>query len=70
MNIKSICEDNNGQDETNNFWFDVDGQEWAVSETNGVKRLLDCDGCPVDECNDHDGILEQLLPLIKECNNA
>jgi hypothetical protein len=53
--------DQNMQDETTNYWFDVNGESFALSDCNGDVQLLDCDGCPVEDCNDHDGIKQLLL---------
>lgn len=60
--IEFIEKDQIWQNETTNYWFTVDGESWAISDSNGCVQLLDCDGCPVDPCNDHDSILELLLP--------
>ena len=64
MNAKIICIDQHWAEECTNYWFDVNGENYAVSDCNGVLRLLDCDGCPVEACNDHGGLLEILTPLI------
>ena len=48
------------QDETTNYWFLVDGESYAVSDNYGLIRLLDCDGYPIEGCNDHDRILDKL----------
>lgn len=45
-NVKYISKDQNTQDETTNYWFEVSGESFAVSESGGESRLLDCDGCP------------------------
>lgn len=44
-------------------WFDVDGSEYAVVYGDD-RYLIDHNGTPIDPCNDHDGILDQLLPLV------
>lgn len=64
--INFIDKDQNWQDETTNYWFDVDGEQYAVSDCNGKLRLLDCDGFPVEPCNDRDNVLEQLIPLYEK----
>lgn len=67
--ITFIDKDQNWQNETTNYWFNVDGETYAVSDNNGTLKLLDCDGCPVEPCNDHDNILEQLITLYEQYIN-
>ena len=62
MNIEFKYLSENSQNEATNYWFKVDGDYWAVSDTRWALRLLDCDGCQVEECNDHGNILEALMP--------
>jgi hypothetical protein len=52
--------DQNTQDQTTNYWFNVSGENFALSFCKSKLQLLDCDGCPVDDCNDHDNV-KQLL---------
>lgn len=47
MNIEHIETDQNWTNETTIYWFNVDGDQWAISDCNGDYSLLDCDGCPV-----------------------
>ena len=61
LTVAFIDADQNFQDETTNYWFLVDGESFALSDCNGEVQLLDCDGCPVDDCNDHDGIKQLLV---------
>jgi hypothetical protein len=56
-----ISTDQNFQDETTNYWFLVGGEIYALSDCNGELQLLDCDGCPFEECNDHDNIKQLLI---------
>jgi len=51
-NVKFISKDQNVQDETTNYWFELNGESFAVSESGGESKLLDCDGCPCN-MNDH-----------------
>ena len=62
MKIEFIEKDQIFADETTNHWFSVDGENYAISDS-GVEelKLLDCDGCPVEECNDRDGIKDALI---------
>ena len=60
--IVFVDKDQNWQDETTNYWFLVDGESYGISDSNGEQRLLDSDGCPVEDCNDHDGIKALLMP--------
>lgn len=52
--------DQNWSDENTIYWFDVtgtnDGDEdglYGISDCNGEKRLLDCDGCPCNADDHH-----------------
>ena len=62
MNIEYIGKDQIWQNETTNYWFSIDGIKYAVSDNNGNLKLLDSEGYPIDECSDHAGILNSLLP--------
>ena len=66
MNIDFLEKDQIWNDEKTNYWFSVDGVEWAISEQNGELALLDSNSCPVEPCNDHDGIMDALFPLYQE----
>lgn len=68
--IKFIEKCQVNQDETTNFWFDVDGEAWAISERNGTVKLLDCEGFPVEKCNDKGRILDRLLPYYHKCTGG
>lgn len=57
-----IGKDNHRQNKTTNYWFTVNGEDYAVSDCNGELSLLDCDGYPIDSCNDHNNILDFLIP--------
>ena len=61
MNITFLSADQNMQDETTNYWFNVNDNEFALSDNNGDVKLLDCDGRPVDACSDHDGVLSEII---------
>ena len=56
-----ITSDKNAQDGTVSHWFVVGGENYALSESSEGLTLLDCDGCPVDECNDHENIKQLLI---------
>jgi uncharacterized protein YabN with tetrapyrrole methylase and pyrophosphatase domain len=56
-----ITTDVNAQDGIINHWFEVDGETYALSESDQGLTLLDCDGCPVDDCNDHENIKQLLI---------
>ena len=62
-----ITSDANTQSGTISHWFEVGGEEFAISECDGEMRLLDCDGFPVEECNDH-GNIKQLLIDADPCS--
>jgi len=46
--MRFLTKDQNLADETTVYWFDVDGEEFGVSDCNGEKTVVDCDGCPVN----------------------
>jgi hypothetical protein len=56
-----ITTEQNVQDETTNYWFLVEGESYALSDCNGDLKLLDCDWCPIEECNDHENIKQLLI---------
>ncbi|WP_335914960.1 hypothetical protein [Shewanella algae] len=60
MEIKFIEKDQVWQSETTNYWFEVDGVIWAVSDCNGELKLLDSEGYPVEPCNDKEFVLDAL----------
>lgn len=60
MEIQFIEKDDNFHGDAINYWFQVDGISWGLSLNRNDDEitvdLLDCDGCPVEPCNDHDNI--------------
>ena len=48
-------------DECTNYWFKVDDDTFALSYSDTDVKLLDSDGCPVDPCNDSDGVRNLLI---------
>ena len=65
MNIKFNEKENSQANDTTRYWFEVDGADYCIADKNGDLSLLDCDGCPIEECNDHDGIKDALIPHYK-----
>jgi len=61
MQISFITKQVNTQDATIHYWFDVNGEEYAISDDGFDISLLDCDGCPVEDCNDHDNVKQLLI---------
>lgn len=61
MNIQFVGIDKVGQSEQSNYWFDVDGDQYAIADNCGETKLLDSEGYPIEECNDHDRIKDALL---------
>jgi hypothetical protein len=67
MEIRFLERDHISADAKTNYWFCVNNEDvYAVSVGAGVTSLLDCDGCPIEPCNDHDNILEALMPHYKK----
>ncbi len=62
MNIEFIEKEQDWQNETTRYWFSVDGESYCIADTNGETTLLDSEGYPIDDCNDHDKIKDALLP--------
>lgn len=61
MKITFLEKDQLSQNETTNYWFDVDGNNYAISDCGGQQKLLDCDGCPVTGGNSRDLNIEDAL---------
>jgi len=50
------------QNENTTYWYLIDGESYGLcTNTDGTIQLLDYEGFPVDECNDHDNIKMMLL---------
>ena len=55
--MKYLGKDQNIQDETTVYWFDIDGETYGVAECGGQSQVLDCDGAPlVDNYTDELGL--------------
>ncbi len=70
MDSNYLSTDKNHQDETTNTWFDVNGENFAVSRHGDDNRLLDRDGCPVEPCNDRENVLDALLDKHREIGKS
>lgn len=62
MHILPIDIDQDWTAGTTRYWFDVDGEVYAVSDTAGELTLLDSEGYPIDPANDHARLLDALRP--------
>ena len=60
--IEFIEKENDFQDEVTRYWFSVNDENFCIADQNGELSLLDCDGYPIEECNDIDGIKALLIP--------
>lgn len=58
MKAEFTTKDQNYQDETTIYWFEImessstwigQGEIFGVSDCNGELTILDCDGCPVGQ---------------------
>lgn len=65
MNVQFLEADKQFQNNQTVYWFNVDGENYAIAGCNGDLTLLDSEGCPIDDCNDHDGIKDLLIPYYK-----
>jgi len=63
MNIPKFIETTHDvQNQTKTDWYHVDGESYGLCiNIDGTSQLLDSEGFPVDECNDHDNIKMMLL---------
>lgn len=66
MDIEFIEVDQNWQDEITIYWFSVNDENYGIADKNGNTTLLDCDGSPIENCNDHNNIKDKLMPLYRE----
>ncbi len=62
MQITFLSKEQDWENETTRYWFTVDGTEFCISDTNGYLSLLDSEGYPIEECNDHGNIKDALIP--------
>ena len=63
MNITFLEKDQIWQNEQTNYWFDVDGEKYAIADQCGEKKLLDFEGFPLESNDDHVRLFEILLDL-------
>ena len=54
--------DQNYQDETTIYWFNVDGELWGISDTNGERKLVDFENYPYDDSQ----LFDELSNMITE----
>lgn len=63
MNIEFIEKNQKWEEETTEYWFNVDGEQWAVLDCNGRLTLVDCLGYHVDQFDtQYEEMLEALTP--------
>ena len=65
MSIKFLEKEQLWQHEQTRYWFEVDGENYCLADTNGNLDLLDSEGYPIEHCNDHDRIKDKLTPYYK-----
>jgi len=61
MNITFKSKEQVWQNCETRYWFEVDGEEYCLSDTEGRLSLLDSEGYPIDECNDHLRVKDALI---------
>ncbi len=44
--VTYLSKDQDYQNYTTTYWFDVDGETYGVAESCGSSTIVDCDGCP------------------------
>lgn len=47
-NANYTGKDQNWQDGTTIYWFEMDGEKYGIAETGPETEALDCDGAPID----------------------
>ncbi|BDM66254.1 hypothetical protein NFHSH190041_37060 (plasmid) [Shewanella sp. NFH-SH190041] len=62
MDIKFIEKDQQWQNEQTVYWFSVNEENYGIADQGGDLTLLDFEGYPIDECNDHENIKAALIP--------
>ena len=63
MTIKFLEKNQVWQNETTEYWFDLDGTVYNMCDNNGRVRLYDSENYPIDLSDtDHDRIYELLYP--------
>ena len=65
-NVTFVEKDQNWQDETTIYWFDVDGESFGVAESGPDATVLDCDGCPVNTQDAKNARLEALKDYVTD----
>ncbi|MCK5602768.1 hypothetical protein KAR91_12885 [Candidatus Pacearchaeota archaeon] len=58
--INFIEKDQDWANETTRYWFSVNGENYCMADNNGSVSLLDSEGYPIDDCNDHSNIKDLL----------
>jgi len=71
MEIKFLEKDQNYQNETTSYWFELDGEKYNMCDCNGDVRLYDSENLPMDIWGgnlspDHDRIYNILYPEYKK----
>lgn len=61
-----IEKDQNWQNETTVYWFELDGETWGVSDCNGERTIVDCDGCTVSMSDAKNAHLTAALVITEE----
>jgi len=62
VDIKFVEKDQNWQEETTVYWFEVGAETYAISDNYGILSMLDCDGCPINETDDRNApIFSEML---------
>lgn len=65
MKTEFLTKEQDWQNETTRYWFLVNGENYCIADNNGDLTLLDSEGYPIDDCNDHEGIKDALTKEYK-----
>lgn len=52
-NVEFLLVEQSWMNHETRYWFDVDGQQYAVVENEGSSRIVDSEGFPVNEREEH-----------------
>jgi hypothetical protein len=66
LTIEYSTKDQNLQDETTVYWFNVGDELYGVSDKNGEHGIVDCDGCPVNTDDAGNVHLEKLVDFVTD----
>lgn len=61
-----MSKDQNWQNESTTYWFDVVGEIYGVVESGQGGIVVNCDGCPVNTDDNKNARLRPLINLVTD----